>query len=82
MVGTVLSAVEQFAAAKGNGGEGAPVVEVGRGVAGELRKSDAELGVGSARAEEVWNGGSTVSSSSPAFGWPVAAFWGFGAGKW
>ena len=50
MVGTVLSAVEQFAAAKGNGGEGAPAVEGGRGVAGELRESDAELGVGSARA--------------------------------
>ena len=82
MVGTVLSAVEQFAAAKGNGGEGAPAVEGGRGVAGEMRESDAELGVGSARAEEVWNGGSTVSSSSPVFGWPVAAVWGFGAGNW
>ena len=35
MVRTVLSAVEQFAAAKGNGGEGAPAVEGGRGVAGE-----------------------------------------------
>ena len=53
MVGTVLSVVEQFAAAKGNGGKGAPAVEGGRGVAGELRKSDAELGVGSARAEEI-----------------------------
>ena len=74
MVGTVLSAVEQFAAAKGKGGEGAPAVEGWRGVAGELCESDAELGVGSARAEEVWNGGSTVSSSSPAFGSPVAAF--------
>ena len=50
MVGTVLSVVEQFTAAKGNGGEGAPAVEGGRGVAGELRESDAELGVGSARA--------------------------------
>ena len=48
-------------------------------MAGELRKSDAELEVRSARAEDVWNGGSTVSSSSPAFGWLVAAFWGFGA---
>ena len=74
MVGTVLSAVEQFAAAKGNGGEGAPAVEGGRGVAGEMCESGVELGVGSARAEEVWNGGSTVSSSSPAFGWPVVAF--------
>ena len=66
--------VEQFAAGKGNGGEGAPAVEGGRGVAGELCESDAELGVGSAWVEEVWNGGSTVSSSSPAFEWPVAAF--------
>ena len=77
----MLSAVEQFAAAKGNGGEGAPAVEGGRGVAEELRESEVELGVGSARAEEVWKGGSTVSSSSPAFGWPVAAFWGFGVGN-
>ena len=82
MVGTVLSAVEQFAAAKGTGGEGASTVEGGRGVAGELYESDAELGVGSARAEEVWNGGSTVSSCSPAFGWTVAVFWGLGAGNW
>ena len=65
----MLSAVEQFAAAKGNGGEGALTVEGGRGEARELRKSDAKRG-----AEEVWNSGSTVSSSSPAFGWPVAAF--------
>ena len=49
----MLSAVEQFAAAKGNGGEGALTVEGGKGVARELRKSDAELGVGSARAEEI-----------------------------
>ena len=74
MVGTVLSAVEQFATVKGNSGEGARAVEGGRGVAGELRESDAKLGVGSARAEEVWNGGSTVSSSSPAFGWTAAVF--------
>ena len=74
MVGIVLSAVGQFAAAEGNGGEDAPAVEGGRGVAGELRESDAELGVGSARAEEVWNGGSTVSSSSPAFGWTAVVF--------
>ena len=51
MVGTVLSAVEQLAAVKGNDGEGASVVEGGRGVAGELRKSEVELGVGSAWAE-------------------------------
>ena len=51
MVRTVLSAVEQLAAVKGNDGEGASVVEGGRGVAGELRKSEVELGVGSAWAE-------------------------------
>ena len=51
-------------------------------MAGELRESDAELGVGFAQAEEVWNGGSTVSSSSPVFGWTVPSFWGFGAGNW
>ena len=56
MVRTVLSAVEQLAAAKGNDGEGALAIEGGRGVAGELCESDAKLGVGSARAEEVWNG--------------------------
>ena len=77
MVGTVLSAVEQFAAAKGNGGEGAPAVEGGRGVAGELYESDAELGVGSARADEVWNG-----VWIGLFGWLVAVFWGFGVGNW
>ena len=82
MVGIVLSAVEKFVAAKENGGEGASAVEGGRGVAEELRESDAELGVGSAQAEEVWNGGSTVSSSSPAFGWTAAVFCGLGAGNW
>ena len=48
---------------------------------GELRESDVKLGVGSARAAEVWKGGATVSSSLPAFGWTAAAFWGFAAGK-
>ena len=82
MVGTVLSAVEQFAAVKGNGGEGAPAVEGGRGVDGELCESEVELKVGSARAERPWRSGATVSPSLPAFGWAVAAFWGFGAGNW
>ena len=68
MVGTVLSAMEQFAAAEGNGGEDAPAVEGGRGVAGELCESEVELGVGSARAERPWRNGATVSSSLPAFG--------------
>ena len=49
---------------------------------GELRESEVKLGVGSARAEEVWKGGATVSSSSPVFGWMAAAFWGLGAGNW
>ena len=51
-------------------------------MAGELHKSEVELMVGSARAEEVWKGGASVSSSSLAFGRAAAAFWGFGAGSW
>ena len=43
---------------------------------------EVELKAGSARAELPWRSGATVSSSSPAFGWAVAAFWGFGAGNW
>ena len=35
------------------GGEGAPAVEGGRGVAGELRESEVELGVVFVPAEEV-----------------------------
>ena len=45
-----------------------------RGAVGELRESEVELMAGSVWAEEVWNGGSTVSSSSPAFGWTAAVF--------
>ena len=52
------------------------------GLVWELRESEVELGVGSARAEQPWRSGATVSSSSPAFGRAVAAFWGFGAGNW
>ena len=73
VVGIVLSAVGQFAAAEGNGGEDAPAVEGVRGVAGELCESDVELGVGSTRAERPWRSGVTVSSSSPAFGQAVVA---------
>ena len=51
-------------------------------MAGELRESEVKLKVGSARAERPWRSGATVSSSSPAFGRAVAAFWRFGAGKW
>ena len=51
-------------------------------MAGELRESEVELMAESAYAEEVWNGGSTVSSSSPSFGWTTVVFWGLGAGNW
>ena len=44
-----------------NGGEGAPVGSGRGGVVCELHKDEAELEMGSARAERVWNGGSTVS---------------------
>ena len=50
-------------------------------MAGELRESEVELGVGSARAERSWRSGATVSSSSPPFGQAVVAFWRFGAGN-
>ena len=58
----------------GIGSEGAPV--------GELRESEAKLLAGSAWAERVWRGGSTVSSSSPVFGWTVAVFCGVWVGSW
>ena len=68
--------------AYGIGGEGVLVEDRRRGAVGELRESEVELMAGSAWAEEVWNGGSTVSSSLPAFGWTAAAFRGLGAGNW
>ena len=52
------------------------------GLVWELRESKVELGVGSARAERPWRYGATGSSSSPAFGRAVAAFWRFGVGNW
>ena len=73
---------EQRQSAYGIGGEGVLVEDRRRGAVGELRESEVELMAGSAWAEEVWNGGSTVSSSSLAFGWTTAAFWGLGAGNW
>ena len=82
MVGRGLVDGEQRRSAYGIDGEDAPAVEGGRGVAGELRESEVELKVGSARAERPWSIGATVSSSSPAFRRAVAAFWGFGAGNW
>ena len=51
-------------------------------MAGELRKSEVELGMGSARAERPWRSGAMVSSSSLAFGRAVEAFWRFEAGNW
>ena len=44
-----------------NGGEGAPVGFRRGGEVRELREDGVELMVESARAERVWNGGSTVS---------------------
>ena len=44
-----------------NGGEGAPVGTGRGGEVCELREDEAELEVGSAWVEEVWNGESTVS---------------------
>ena len=73
---------EQRRSAYGIGGEVAPGVEGGRGMARELRESEAELLAGSAWAEEVWRAGATVSSSSPACGRTAAVFWGFGVGMW
>jgi hypothetical protein len=73
---------EQQRSAYGIGGEGVLVEDRRRGEVGELRESEVELMAGSAWAEEVWNGGSRGSSSSPAFGWMAAVLWGLGAGNW
>jgi len=57
---------------------------VGSGRGGEvceLRKDEAELMVGSARAERVWNGRSTVSFELAGVRVVVAVFWGVEAGK-
>ena len=81
VVGKVVAGVDDGGSAYVIGGEDALAVEGGRGVDGELHESEVELGVGSARAERPWRSGAMVSSSSPAFGRPVAAFWGFGAGN-
>ena len=55
------SAASRVAAAEENGGEGAPVGSGRGGEVCELCEDEAELMVESARAEWVWNGGSTVS---------------------
>ena len=71
---------EQWWSAYGIGSEGVLVEDRRRGAVGELCESEVELMAGSAWAEEVWNGGSTMSSSLPAFGWTTAALWGLGRG--
>ena len=81
VVGKVVAGVDGGGSAYVVGGEVGPAVGGGRGVAGELCKSEVELGVGSARAERPWRSGATVSSSSPAFGQAVVAFWKFGVGN-
>ena len=63
-------------------GEGVLVEDRSRGEAGELCESEVELMAGSMRAERPGRSGATVSSSSPAFGRAVVAFWRFGAGNW
>jgi len=56
-----LSTASSGGWSSGNGGEVAPV-GIGRGgVVCELREDEAEPEMGSAQAEEVGNGGSTVS---------------------
>jgi len=82
VVGKVVAGVDGGSSAYGIGGEGVLVEDRRRGAVGELCESEVELMAGSAWAEEVWNGGSTMSSSLPAFGWTTAAFWHFGAGNW
>jgi hypothetical protein len=72
---------EQWRSTHGIDGEGALVGNRQRGEVDELREGEAELEVRSAWAEEVGNGGSTESSSSPACGWTAEVFWGFGEGS-
>jgi hypothetical protein len=50
-------------------GDEAPVSERGKEMAGKLRKDAVELEMRSVQAGQWWRGGTTVSSSSPAFGW-------------
>ena len=76
------SAASRAAAAEDNSGEGAPVGSGRGGEVCELRKDEAELMVGSARAERVWNGRSTVSFELAGVRVVVAVFWGVEAGSW
>ena len=82
VVGKVYAGVDGGSSGYGIGGEGAPVVDRGQGAIGELHESEAKLLAGSAWAEWVWRGGSTVSSSSPACGWTAAVFSGVWVGSW
>ena len=82
VVGKVVAGVDGGGSGYGIGGERAPMVDRRQGAVGELRESEAELLTGSAWAERVWRGGSTVSSSSSELGWAAAVFWRFGAGSW
>jgi hypothetical protein len=50
-------------------GDEAPVSERGRELAGQLRKDAVELKTGLVQVEQLRRDGTTVSSSSPAFGW-------------
>ena len=61
MVGGGRSTADRVAAAEGLVGKGAPVVDGRRGVADELRESEAELMVRSVRVERPWRSESTVS---------------------
>ena len=81
-VGAGGSAASRAAAAEENGGEGAPVGSGRGGEVYELREDVAELMVGVARAERVWNGGSTVSFELAGVRVAVAVFWGVVAGSW
>ena len=76
------SAASRAAAAEDNSGEGAPVGSGRGGEVCELRKDEAELMVGSTRAERVWNGRSTVSFELAGVRVVVAVFWGVEAGSW
>ena len=82
MVGGGGSAASRAAAAEENGGEGAPVGSRRGGEVCKLREDEAELMVESARAERVWNGGSTVSFELAGI-WAGAAavFWALWAGS-
>jgi len=81
-VGGGGSAASRAAAAEENGGEGAPVGSGRGGEVCELREDEAELMVGSARAERVWNGGSTGCFELAGVRVVVAVFWGVEPGSW